>query len=73
MATRNLVMMSVYLDPEDHAALKALSKTTRVPMNEFIRQWVRKGLYGAVGDDWTARRIRDALARAALYDSGEAD
>ena len=67
------VMTSVYLDPEDHAALRALSKVTRVRMADFIRAWIKQGMYGTDDSHWTPERIRDALARLAVHDSGEAD
>lgn len=34
------VPISIYMDPEQHARLKALSERTHVPVSDFVRQGV---------------------------------
>ena len=51
MSRRNT---SVYFDPVDHEVLRRLSKETRVPFSEYLRVWIKLGLYGPGSGDGSA-------------------
>ena len=39
-------LVSVYLDPVDREVLRRLCSDSRVPMAEYLRVWIKAGLYG---------------------------
>lgn len=64
--SKRLAETTIMIDRPDLAALRKLSRATSIPMAEYVRTWIQRGLYGVADDDW----IRHALRKIGIQVPG---